>query len=473
MLSTLKNITTTPLPAHHEQALQKRMRGPQRHRLLQGYPLPPLMVPYDRARGYQPVEPDLSRPLIVGILPHASCNPAVQGCGYCTFPHEEFKVAEVRQTVQAVIDEVSRTPLAGRRVEALYFGGGTANLTPPDLFARLCRTASDQFDLKGAEVTLEGAPVYFTSRKEALLESLRHDLDCQDRRVSMGVQTFDRQRIEQMGRQHLGGAEAVERAVKAAQRRGMTTSADLMINMPGQTLAEMKADVRRASDLGFSQICVYHLVLFRGLGTPWARDRDMLASLPDNERAFANWLEVRSLACALGYRQTTLTNFKREGHYRYEECSYTPERFDGAGFGPEALSCYTDLASMTAVKWMNEALGADYRKAMENEGDARARCFVYGAEDLRLLFLTRSLPRLKASRTIYRQTYGSDMLADFAEPFEALRAAGLVQWDDHTLKLTQRGMFYADSVAGLLAADRVGQIRQGFTLDDPPVFRMG
>lgn len=102
-LSSLK----TPVPTRYELDLAKRQRGPQRHRLLQGYPLPPLMVPYDRARGYEPVRLDQSRPLIVGVLPHASCNPTVQGCGYCTFPHEEFRAAEVRETVRSVVREIA------------------------------------------------------------------------------------------------------------------------------------------------------------------------------------------------------------------------------------------------------------------------------------------------------------------------------------------------------------------------------
>jgi oxygen-independent coproporphyrinogen-3 oxidase len=429
------------------------------------------MLPYDRQKAYEPVRPDPNRPLIVGILPHASCNPTVQGCGYCTFPHEPYRASEVKRTVRAVIDELARTPLAGRPVEALYFGGGTANLTPPDLFAELCRTAKERFKLRNAEVTLEGAPIYFTSRKEAILESLQSELEGQQHRLSMGVQTFDSERIRQMGRQHIGGPEAVKGAVQAARRRGMTTSADLLINLPGQSLRDMKSDLLQASDLGFSQICIYHLVLFRGLGTPWARQPDKLAGLPANTQALENWREVRQLALDLGYRQTTLTNFQREGHYRYEECSYRPEVFDGAGFGPEALSCYTDLAGMTAVKWMNEARGDLYRQAMEGEGDARSRLFVYGATDLRLLFLTRTLARLEASRETYARTYGSDLVADFHGPLQALKDAGLVSWDERSLKLTEAGMFYADSVAGLLAADRIAEIRQG--LDDAPVFRMG
>jgi coproporphyrinogen III oxidase-like Fe-S oxidoreductase len=36
-------------------------------------------------------------------------------------------------------------------VTAVYFGGGTANLTEPEAFRELCRTLADNFDLKDAE----------------------------------------------------------------------------------------------------------------------------------------------------------------------------------------------------------------------------------------------------------------------------------------------------------------------------------
>ncbi len=291
----------------------------------------------------------------------------------------------------------------------------------------------------------------------------------------MGVQTFDEDLLAHMGRTAIGEAESVRNAVKAAQRRGMTTSADLMINMPWQSLEQMKQDVRTASEMGFSQLCVYHLVLFRGLGTPWSKNRDMLDSLPDNQRAFENWLEVTELVKSLGYRQTTLTNFEREGNYRYEHCSYTPEKYDGVGFGPEAISCFVERQNKGAVKWMNESASVDYRAGIEKSGDARARLFVYGEEDRKLLFLTRSLPRMRVSRDTYKRVFRSDLVDDYIEPLEALQTERLVEWDRQELRLTPKGMFYADSVAGLLAHDRVGELRRGIRADmnDAPVFRMG
>ena len=151
--------------------LSKRMRGPQRHRLLQGYPQPPLMRLAEGATGDWLMEPE-NRPLLVGVLPHAACNPTVPGCGYCTFPHEDYRATEVRQTVLAVIDEIGRSYYCGQKIAGLYFGGGTANLTPPDLFEQLCRKVARTFNLREAEVTLEGAPVYFGSHNGALLDTL-------------------------------------------------------------------------------------------------------------------------------------------------------------------------------------------------------------------------------------------------------------------------------------------------------------
>src|SRR5947209_6292500 len=71
--------------------LARRMRGPQRHRLLHGYPLAAAM-PEAVAPAFGPRHEvafnSTNRGLLVGVLPHPFCNPAVTGCGFCTFPHQ-------------------------------------------------------------------------------------------------------------------------------------------------------------------------------------------------------------------------------------------------------------------------------------------------------------------------------------------------------------------------------------------------
>ncbi len=88
--------------------LQYRMNRPQRHRLLHGYPQAAAM------RSAKEVEPELDllfdpktkRELLIGVLPHPFCNPAVTGCGFCTFPHEPGNMRK---------DRGSRSALSRRR----------------------------------------------------------------------------------------------------------------------------------------------------------------------------------------------------------------------------------------------------------------------------------------------------------------------------------------------------------------------
>lgn len=467
MLKWLTGRRPAPVLSFRDE-LARRMTGPQRHRLLQGYPAMPLMqqVP---AGSPPPVALDPGRGLIVGVLPHPFCNPQVRGCGFCTFPQHPYRLSAAAEGVERVISEVRRTVerydgLAGRRVEALYFGGATANLTPWESFEALCQALAERFDLSGAEVTLEGVPAYFLGKRGALLDVLA-DLPARQRRLSMGVQTFDAGWRERMGRAAFGGREEVARVVQAAHERGWTTSCDLLVNLPGQPLEAMLDDVRAATDLGLDQVCVYHLVLHEGLGTAWSDDPAMLAARPDNASACAAWLSVREALLGLGFVQTSLTNFERaevhgsERRFRYEDCSFRPEGYDGVGFGPSAITLATAADERAAVKLVNATAPYDYMTRVLRGGCGVDRQFRYEAVDLRLLHLTRTLARLALDRHVYQARFGTDALADHAAAFEVLQEEGLVAIDAREVRLTPRGMFFADAVAGLLAWPRTSVLR--------------
>src|SRR5262249_26283516 len=88
--------------------LRERMDKPQRHRLLHGYPLAQAMP--HRADASQPAdvrfEPGCGRGLLMGVLPHPFCNPAVAGCGFCTFPHQPYHADHAAATVERVLQEI-------------------------------------------------------------------------------------------------------------------------------------------------------------------------------------------------------------------------------------------------------------------------------------------------------------------------------------------------------------------------------
>jgi oxygen-independent coproporphyrinogen-3 oxidase len=477
MLSTSSALLTVPVRAIDEEQpdrayLRQRLEKPQRHRLLHGYPLAAAMHRVPEEARVEPVyDPGAGRGLLVGVLPHPFCNPAVTGCGFCTFPHEPYHAGRADEVVEHVVREIderlARQPALHRRpVAGLYFGGGTANLTPADSFRRLCRSLAGAFDLRGAEVTLEGVPAYFVKRHPLLIDILREEMPARHYRISMGVQTFDEERLGQMGRRAFGTAETFAEAVASAHARGFTASADLLFNLPGQAFAAMRQDVEHAVRIGLDHLGLYHLVLFRGLGTAWSRDPAMLAGLPTNERAAAHRLALRDVLREKGFMQTTLTNFERVCYrgaperFVYEEFSFQPNQYDMAGFGPGAISFAAGRSFTGGLEVLNPESAAGYMAAVRRQAAAPwDRYFAYDALDLRLFYLTRRLAALRIDRREYARLFRTDPLADFAGAFAALREDGLVDVTPATIRPTPRGMFYADSIAALLAWRRLDSRR--------------
>jgi oxygen-independent coproporphyrinogen-3 oxidase len=452
--------------------LRQRMEKPQRHRLLHGYPLAHATPRRADNLKQEDVsfDPRHGRALLVGVLPHPFCNPAVAGCGFCTFPHQPYHAGQAASVVERVLGEIEQRvrfqpALRGRVVEGLYFGGGTANLTPAEPFTKLCRRLSSTFDLTQAEVTLEGVPAYFVKRRPLLMDLLREAMAARHFRISMGIQTFDEEQLRRMGRLAFGTADTFREVVSKAHARGFTVSGDLLFNLPGQTLQQMRDDVARAADLGLDHLGLYHLVLFRGLGTAWSRDREQLARLPSNEQAAGHWLALRAFLLENGFDQTTLTNFERQkfrGHparFIYEEKSYQPDRHEMIGFGPTGISFAADRAFTTAMKTLNPESAADYASAVERGTGPWDRSFAYQPHDLRILYLTRRLAALEIDRGAYRSLFGVDPLADFGREFRALARGGLVEETRRSLRPTPLGMFYADSIAALLAWRQVRSSR--------------
>lgn len=455
------------------QVLRDRMQKPQRHRLLHGYPLAAATRRREKDHTDEDVlfDPQNGRNLLVGVLPHSFCNPTVMGCGFCTFPHERYHAGRAQEVVHHVMQEIdgrlARQPeVAHRRVAALYIGGGTANLTPANPFRLLCRKLAAAFDLTGAEVTLEGVPAYFLLHKPLLIDILREEMPARHFRLSMGVQTFDEERLNQMGRLAFGSAETFAQVVELAHSCGFTASADLLFNLPGQTLDEMCQDVEQAVRIGLDHLGLYHLVLFRGLGTPWSRDPTLLAGLPTNAQAAEHWLALRELLYERGFVQTTLTNFEKANYqcddrrFLYEELSFQFDSHDMAGFGPGAISFAADRSFTGGLKTLNPDSTDSYMAGVRNRESPWDRYFDYDAWDLRIFYLTRRLAALEIDRGLYSQLFGTDPLADFPGAFGALLDEGLLEVTPTAIRPTLHGMFYADSIAAMLAWRQIRARRQ-------------
>ena len=415
-------------------------------------------------------QPKSTRPLLLGVIPHTYCVPAVKGCGFCTFPHESLSRRQMIPLAAAIATEIQSAAriLKWQTVPAVYFGGGTANLTPLPALGILLGALS-AFRLRKPEITLEGVPRFFTAEQLALLR----DAGSTRVRISMGVQTFNADWLAKMGRSNIGNPQQVEAAVALAQASDVGTSVDLLLNLPGQPVSAMVADAQRAIALGVDQICLYHLVLKEGLPVPWANADEMMAARPDNETAYTGWRAARESLLEAGFIQRTLTNFERPGlddsaRFIYEDHSFRPHTCDARGFGPGGITGLNFGTDIKALKWINQSKSEDYLTGHARFRSA-TRAYVYEPFEDALMQLTRGL-------ALIRQPTDEGALATNLPAFEpelsVLADAGLITRGEADISLTQRGMFYADSVAGLLAWRTVVH-RKAVGLNEPDIHPMG
>ena len=178
-------------------------------------------------------------------------------CIYCGF--YSTTALDLRQRyVDAVCREMEmRLEESGKRepLSTIYLGGGTPSQLTAEQLEQLFIYINKVYN--STEVTIEVNPDDVTAEFAARLAQLPVN------RVSMGVQTFDDERLRFLRRRHTAGqaAEAVER-LRAAGFRNL--SIDLMYGFPGESLSDWESDIDAALALNVEHISAYCLMIEEG-----------------------------------------------------------------------------------------------------------------------------------------------------------------------------------------------------------------
>src|SRR6185503_3476133 len=125
-----------------------------------------------------------------------------------------------------------------------------------------------------SEFSIESTPESLTPEKVAVLAD--HGVN----RVSIGVQSFRRETLAVLERQHTP-ADA-PRAVECVRRRIDNVSLDLIFGVPGQTTADWDADLRHALALAPDHVSTYGLTYEKGTPLWQQRRRGQVRSLDED-----------------------------------------------------------------------------------------------------------------------------------------------------------------------------------------------
>ncbi len=315
----------------------------------------------------------------------------------------------------------------------VYIGGGTPTSLPDDELDELFAILRGGADLSAAtEFTVEANPGTVDERRLCRLRELGAD------RLSLGVQTFDDRRLRELGRAH--AAREALASFAAARAVGFDNiSVDLIFARPGETLDEVRADVRRAVALGPEHVSVYGLTYEPG--TRMAAMRDAGEFTPaDEELERAMYLEVIALLAGAGFAQYEISAFARGGRESRHNRLYW-EGGDYVGLGPSAASF------IRGERRKNTSDLAEYAGRLargEDPAAERERLSPMHAARERAVLMLRTRRGIDPAE--FRARTGLDLDAVLGEAGARMFAGGWLERASGRVRLSDRALPVADTV---------------------------
>ena len=360
------------------------------------------------------------------------CDFSVLGVGWLAEVDEDAYVDLLLREWRSTSPKVQ-----GREVATVYFGGGTPALLRPVSIARLLDAFRAELPFGDAEITVELNPGQL---EVARVPDLRA---CGVTRLSVGLQALDGDVLRRLGRAQT--ASEARRGLEACLAAGFASvSIDLIYGAPGQTLDTLLRDVETVIDLGAPHVSAYALTLEPG--TPFARAAELgKLDLPDEDTVLAMSRLLRARLSAAGIAQYEISSYARPGHRSRHNQRYW-QRKDVLGLGPSAASLLGDR------RFRNARDLSDWRAALASDRTPVVESEVLSEDAARREALYLGLRRLDGVRRAdFLRRFGQAPEAFFADELGELRRRELILDQAGAIRLSERGILFADEVfLGLL-----------------------
>ncbi|MEW6131843.1 MAG: radical SAM family heme chaperone HemW [Pseudomonadota bacterium] len=350
----------------------------------------------------------------------------VRKCPYCDFnSHATNGIPEAAYIDALARDlELALPEIWGRKIHAVFFGGGTPSLFSPEGIDRILTTVRTLTQLEPlAEITLEANPGSVETGR------FRGYREAGVTRVSLGIQSFDDELLRRIGRIH--GATEARQAAELAAKTFDTFNLDLMYALPGQTLDMLRADIETALAFDPPHLSCYHLTLEPNT----AFGHTPPPNLPDDDAAAAmqEWLEERLGDAGFDHYETSAFAKPRH-HCRHNLNYWTFGDYLGIGAGAHSKLSFHDRI----VRQMRVKHPAQYMQGVERGGHiAETRMLAPG--ELPFEFMMNAL-RLNEGfpSSLFARHTGLPLTACLSGLQEA-EEKGLVEHDPDTLRPTDKG----------------------------------
>lgn len=357
-------------------------------------------------------------------------------CPYCDFNSHVSRTVDHAQWRAALLAELRHSArLTGpRKVDTVFFGGGTPSLMEPQTVTALIDEIDRLWGLTpGAEISLEANPTSVEAEKFSGFSRAGVN------RISMGIQSLNDRDLKALGRMH-----SVSEALKAfdiAKAQFNRVSFDLIYARQKQTAESWFDELRQALDLAVDHLSLYQLTIESGTRFGELYEKGKLRHLPPSDEAADMYLGTRKICAEYGLNGYEISNYARQGAESRHNQIYW--RYgDYAGIGPGAHGRLTLDGQRTAQHTHPDP--KNWLESVENHGHGILAPEVLSPEDQSIEYLMMSMRLTEGSDLRrYSNLAGTELSP---ERIEQLIEMEMVVVENGILKATTKGRPLLNSV---------------------------
>ena len=357
-------------------------------------------------------------------------------CGYCNFSVIAGRLDLADRMVDAMLDELRAQSIShppSSPLDTVFIGGGTPTQLSLDQMQRLVTGIRRLVPLStDAEWTTEANPEDVDASIAAEYAAMGIN------RISFGVQSFEDGKLKRLERGHTAG-EAVA-AIEAVAGSIPNVSVDLIFAAPDETLDQWRSDLRIAGELPIKHLSTYALTIEKGTAF-WNRHRLGNLDRPDDDLECEMYELARSMMHDRGFRQYEISSFAADSF----RCRHNRGYWRGQPWyavGPSAARF------VAGARRINHASVTNYLKRIEAGDDGVAETEPVSRRDYaaeRFAFGIRMIDGIDMAEIASDSSVDVEQV--FAEAIQQCLQNNTVVRDGQTLRLTDRGVLYADGVA--------------------------
>ena len=239
----------------------------------------------------------------------------ISKCNYCAFFSRACSSPDWESYTEKIIQEINHwhDVLGKNSVPTVFFGGGTPSLIPTKFFEKIINQINKKFNLlPNTEITIEANPKTIDAAR------LHEFCDAGINRISIGVQSFDDEKLKFLGRAH--NSDDARRLIDIAMSYIKNVSADFIYGLPSDTVQDVIKTCDTINKIGLPHCSMYELTIEPD--TPFGK---MNLCMPSNDTMAEMYTAISK---ALKLDRYEVSNYAAHGF----ECEHNQNIWDGAPY---------------------------------------------------------------------------------------------------------------------------------------------